>query len=326
VVTVLLLAHLLPREVVEVSNSRTASPGLRHDPTFHADGSVPSNRPEARLRRDDDRNLCRIAVIHPRLSVSAISSYALTFEQDLELWAELGIRSVGLYLPKLDAAGLDHAVEQVRAAELAVSTIACRGFALSQPDTWAQRRVALDVAVDAAAAVGAACLFVTAGSPGPLGWDDCVEALGAALGPVRDRATARGVAIAIENSNPMRRDVAFVQTLQDSVDVARAHDVGVVVEITNCWSDRDIDRVIADGIDTFRVVQVSDYVVGDLRASERAVPGDGDIPLGRLLGVVADAGFDGYYELEMLGPRIEQEGYRSAISRALVALEPLLQG
>jgi sugar phosphate isomerase/epimerase len=256
--------------------------------------------------------------------VSALSSYSLSFEEDLELWAALGIDNVGLYLPKLQAAGIDTAVAAVRATGYGVSTIACRGFVLHQPDTWPKQRAVLDEAVDAAAAVNADCLFVTAGTPGPLSFDECVEAMKAALGPVRDRAHAHGVTIAIENSHPMRRDVGFVHTLRDAVDVARALDVKLVVEITNCWSDRDIDRALTEGVDTFAVVQVSDYVIGDLCASERAVPGDGDVPLARLIGVTADAGFGGYFELEQLGPRIEQEGYRDAIRRGVAALQPML--
>lgn len=256
--------------------------------------------------------------------MSALSSYSLSFEEDLELWGALAISNVGLYLPKLQAAGIDAATDAVRATGYRVSTIACRGFVLHDADGWAEQRTVLDEAVDAAAAVSADCLFVTAGTPGPLSFDECVDAMRTALGPVCDRARTKGVTIAIENSNPMRRDVGFVHTLRDAVDVARALEVKLVVEITNCWSDRDIDRALADGVDTFAVVQVSDYVVGDLCASERAVPGDGDVPLARLVGVSADAGFGGFFELEQLGPRIEREGYRDAICRRIAALEPLL--
>ena len=81
---------------------------------------------------------------------------------------------------------------------------------------------------------------------------------------------------------------------------------------------------LAAGVDRVRLVQASDYVVGTLTASERAVPGDGDIPLARLLATVLNAGYRGYVELEMLGPRIEDEGYRDAIARGIEALEPML--
>jgi len=54
------------------------------------------------------------------------------------------------------------------------------------------------------------------------------------------------------------------------------------------------------------------------------VPGDGDMPLASLLALIARAGYRGFIELEMLGPRIEAEGYEPAIARAIRALEPML--
>jgi sugar phosphate isomerase/epimerase len=262
--------------------------------------------------------------MHSRLSVSALSSWTLSFDDDLRLWDDLGVGAVGLFLDKLQAVGLESAVARVTAAGLRVSSVACRGFDLDDPMSWPARRRVLDAAVDAAAAVSAGCLFVTAGPPGRLDWSGCVAALGAALAPVRDRARERGLPFAIEHTNPLRRDVGFVHTLGDMIEVARDLDVGVVVELTNCWSERDVEQTMTDGVDTFRLVQASDYVVGTVIATERAVPGDGDIPLGRLLARLDDAGYRGWVELEMLGPRIEAEGYGPAIRRALAALEPLL--
>jgi sugar phosphate isomerase/epimerase len=264
--------------------------------------------------------------VHPRLSVSALSSVRLTLDEDLALWADLGVGAVGLFLPKLEAVGIAAAVDRVQAAELAVSSIACEGFALDEPDSWPTRQAALEPAVDAAAALDAACLFVTAGRPGRLGFDAAVDALAEALGGIQQRARSHGVVLAVEHTNPMRRDVGFIHTLPDMIEVARRLDLGVVVELTNCWSERRVEDSLREGVDTFRLVQASDYVVGTLTASERAVPGDGDLPLARLLATVLDAGYRGYVELEMLGPRIEDEGYRAAIARGVAALEPMLGG
>ncbi len=262
--------------------------------------------------------------MHPRLSVSELSSITFTLGEDLDLWRELGVDTVGLFLPKLEAVGHGAAIASIRDAGLRVSSVACEGFALSRPDSWPERRAALEAAVDTAAALEAACLLVTAGPPGRLDFDSCVDALGAALGPIQDRARHRGLPLAVEHTNPLRRDVGFIHTLADMVEVARRLDVGVVVELTNCWSERRVLDTLAAGIDTVRLVQASDYVVGTVTATERAVPGDGDIPLGQLLGAIDDAGYRGYVELEMLGPRIETEGYREAISRGVAALAPLL--
>ena len=81
--------------------------------------------------------------MHPRLHVSALSSIGNSFDEDLELWDELGIERVGLYLDKLEAAGVEAAAEHVRAAGLAVSSVAARGFDLHDPSTWDERRDAL---------------------------------------------------------------------------------------------------------------------------------------------------------------------------------------
>jgi len=262
--------------------------------------------------------------MHPQLSVSALSSMNLRFDEDLDLWARLGVNTVGLFLPKLAAVGLDTAVARVAERGLVVSSVAARGFTLCDPTSWSADRAALDAAVDVTAALDAGCLFVTGGTPGRLSFDESVAALGEALGPVQDRAAERGVRVAVEHTNPLRRDVGFVHTLCDMVEVARLLDIGVVVELTNCWFERGLDEVVVQGVDTFQLVQVSDYQVGTLTASERAVPGDGDMPLASLLALIAGAGYRGFVELEMLGPRIEAEGYEPAIARAIRALEPML--
>jgi hypothetical protein len=44
----------------------------------------------------------------------------------------------------------------------------------------------------------------------------------------------------------------------------------------------------------------------------------------RILGHLESAGYRGFYDLELIGPRIESEGYEPAILRSITALESLL--
>ena len=48
---------------------------------------------------------------------------------------------------------------------------------------------------------------------------------------------------------------------------------------------------------------MSDYVLGDRSAPCRSVPGDGDIPLRRLIDDLLTAGYTGLFDLELVGPR-----------------------
>jgi sugar phosphate isomerase/epimerase len=96
------------------------------------------------------------------------------------------------------------------------------------------------------------------------------------------------------------------------------------MEINACWAERDLASTIADGIDRIGIVQVSDFAIGTLSTPNRLVPGDGDIPLPRIIGQLLDAGYEGVFDLELVGPKIEEEGYRSAIERACAYLSDLL--
>src|SRR2546426_609304 len=71
------------------------------------------------------------------------------------------------------------------------------------------------------------------------------------------------------------------------------------------------------------IVQMSDFKVGTMSASDRVVIGDGDIPLRRLCGALAEAGYDGWYDIELLGPAIEAEGYEAVVPRAIARFRGL---
>ena len=71
-------------------------------------------------------------------------------------------------------------------------------------------------------------------------------------------------------------------------------------------------------------MQVSDFKVGTVASSQRLVPGDGDIPIARILGTVLDAGYPGVFDLELIGDAIDAEGYDAAVPRAVDALGSML--
>jgi sugar phosphate isomerase/epimerase len=197
-------------------------------------------------------------------------------------------------------------------------------FRLDDASQWPGQRDRVRGALDAAEAVGAECMILTTGPAGQLSWEDAADALADALAPLVEEARARGVPFGLEHTNSLRVDVGFVHTLRDVVDLARRVGIGVCVETNACWAERGLAGTIADGVDTFRIVQVSDFAIGTLSTPNRLVPGDGDIPLERILGQVLGAGYGGCFDLELIGPRIDDEGYESACARAVDALGELL--
>jgi sugar phosphate isomerase/epimerase len=262
--------------------------------------------------------------MHPQVSVSAVSSVQWTLDEDLAFWSGAGIDHVGLSLRKLEAAGVDAAARRVADAGLRVSNIVELGWwDLRDEATWPRQRERLLSAVEAAAVVGG-CLVLTTGPAYPMEWDDAVAALDAAITPVREHARARGVPLTVEPTSQLRVDLSFCTSVRDGVDLARALGIGLCLECNSSFAERDLVATLAAATDVLAHVQVSDFVVGTLRTPDRAVPGDGDIALARLLPAIQTLGYTGAYELEMVGPRIEGEGYASAIERGIATLGSIL--
>jgi sugar phosphate isomerase/epimerase len=264
--------------------------------------------------------------IHQRLSLSAVSSAKWDLGQDLAFWEETGCKRVGVSLSKIQAAGWDRGIELIRAADgLAVSScLLGAAFHLDQPQQWAEERADLVRAVDASVAMGAGCLYMTTGPPGALTTDTALEAFHSAVQPALLYAKEVGLSIAVEHVSTLSRDIGCLNSLTDAIDLAEEIGMSICVEINNCWFDRRLPDLLRSGSRHFGLVQVSDFVVGTKSVPERAVPGDGDIPIEAIVSALLDAGYKGDFDLEILGPRIEEEGYPSAIPRGLAYMTEIL--
>jgi sugar phosphate isomerase/epimerase len=264
--------------------------------------------------------------VHPRISVSAISSFRWGLDEDLAFYAASGIDNVGVSVAKLERFGWDEGVKRVAGSGITAGSLIGLGpFHLADPAQWDRQRERLQRTLDGADILRPGCVVFTTGPAGALMWEEAADALQTAMAPVLDDARARGITFAIEHTNPLRVDVGFVHTLSDDIDLARRLGTGVCMEINACWAERDLRATVHNGVDSIALVQVSDYAVGTLSTPNRLVPGDGDIPIERILHDVLDAGYAGMFDVELIGPRIEEEGYSGAIRRSVDWLTDTLE-
>jgi sugar phosphate isomerase/epimerase len=117
-----------------------------------------------------------------------------------------------------------------------------------------------------------------------------------------------------------------VHRLSDTTKVARKAGITVIPDIFACWVDADIEEAIAEAGPSISLIQISDHVYGDRGLPCRAVPGDGAIPFGRLVPAFEAAGFTGYYDLEIIGPRMQAEGQDQGLRRAADHIAACIEG
>ena len=267
------------------------------------------------------------SVTRRRVSVSQVTSLGWTFAQDVAAYPGLGVTAMGVSVVKLEAVGLAPATALVREAGLAVSCLTSSGlFPLDDS-------AAVDVAFErtrshlaAAAALGADCLMVLPGHAPAWSWEEQAERARPIVRALLPEAERLRVRIAIEPVSSLRMDLGFLHAFGDAldfVDEIGSPWLGVVLEVNNAWVERGLYRNVAERTDRIAVVQVNDFKVGTLAASDRVVMGDGDIPLRRICRALEAAGYAGWWDIELLGPRIEAEGYESVVPRALAAFEAL---
>jgi sugar phosphate isomerase/epimerase len=266
--------------------------------------------------------------MHDRISVSEISSWRWTLDEDLTFYRAAGIDHVGVAYRKLEAEGDPVAAAQrvVDAGVRVTNLLAPGPFELDRPESWPEQRERMGSILDTALALRPEVLVFTTGPAGQLSWERAADALDEVMRTTVAEAARESLVVAIEHTNALRTDVGFVHTLRDAIELAWRVGTGVCLEVNSCWAERNLLGTITAGIDAIALVQLSDYVIGTHTTPDRVVPGDGDIPLGRIVDELLDAGYGGVFDIEVIGPRIEDEGYESAIRRSIAAVEDLLDG
>jgi len=261
---------------------------------------------------------------HPLLSIDAMSTFRWSFDEDLALWKDLGLRHAGLLISKLNDDPVGK-LARLRAAGIQSSTVIVNAFELRDPASWDATRVTQAAMIDLVADTGGHSIYFTPGRTTGAAWREVLETFARAVAPSVAHARKRGVHIAIEPS--LRTDVSFVNNIRDAIDVAERTGVEIVADFGNMWMERDAREVLRRAAPHLALVQICDVIIGSTGKPPpggRVHIGEGELPIRRLMDEVLDSGYRGVFDLEVLGPLIEHEGYDSAVRRGAASASALL--
>ncbi len=266
--------------------------------------------------------------MHNRISVNSICFMGSSFSQQANYWQQLAPHRVSILGGQIDQEGQDAARQALASGPYRLENIMqpfLPGQNLSpDPATWQQPRAHLNQQIDNAVALGASSIYMLTGGHGGMVWEQAAEVFAAAVAPCVEYAKTAGIALMVENAPFHNADIHIAHSLRDTLTLAELAGLGVCVDLFGCWYEADLRGLIERAMPRCALVQVSDYVCGDRAPAARAVPGDGHMPLLRLLEWVLAAGYQGAFDLELFGPRIEQEGRLAATRRTCDRLSEIL--
>jgi sugar phosphate isomerase/epimerase len=104
--------------------------------------------------------------------------------------------------------------------------------------------------------------------------------------------------VLIEPTIPLFAHISILATLRDTVELAGRAGIGICIDVQHCWAERGLRTTIERAVPAAGLVQLSDWVPGRLEHF-RAVPGDGAIPLERIVGWILECGYGGPFDLEV---------------------------
>ncbi|MFF5077180.1 sugar phosphate isomerase/epimerase family protein [Actinoplanes sp. NPDC000266] len=238
------------------------------------------------------------------------------------------VAAVGLWREDVTAYGLEKTAKLVRDAGLTVSSL-CRSGFFHEAGWYDENRRA----IDEAAALGTDTLvLVSGGLPGSSrDLDGARRHVGDAIGALVPDARSAGVRLAIEALHPMFcSDRCVVSTLDQALQLAAPYPVeavGVVIDTYHLWWDDKVWQGIADAGPRIAAFQLADWITplpeGVLLG--RGLPGTGSVDMRRFHRAVAEAGYDGWVEVEVFHEDVwarpgaevlaeAYEGYRAAVS------------
>lgn len=262
--------------------------------------------------------------MHERLSVHSVSFPGATLDQLETHWRALRLRRLSLIEFQLFDPLLVPVIQRNDYAVEAVYHLFAAGRLPTNPEGAASARTCLARVIDAAAAVGARTVYMLTGGRGALGWEQAADRFCSVIAPCVRAAEQAGVALAIENASSLYADLHLTHTLRDTTTLAEMAGIGVCVDLFHCWTEADLPALVQHALPRTRLIQLSDYVLGDRALPARAVPGDGVIPIEPFISQVLAAGYTHGFDLELIGPRIDEEGHFDATRRACTAITAML--
>jgi sugar phosphate isomerase/epimerase len=245
----------------------------------------------------------------PKFGVSEFTTNPQSFEDDAALYADLGVSYIEVVEDKLDTKRLEEQMALLKTKNLHVGSWqpSVRTLFPSQtqpePKPIPERMARFRQTVERLAPYAPAAPFVTNTGIPPSGnvqqvFDTAVREYAA----LADFAAGHGARIALE---PLNASIANIEsaiwTVAQAMEIIEAvgrDNFGLCLDTWNIWQNADIEREIIRAGPRIFVVQVSDWRT-PRSFQDRLIPGQGTIPLARLLHAVRETGFDGPYSVEI---------------------------
>ena len=264
-----------------------------------------------------------------RLSMNEMTTYRWSFEQDLAHYQTAGIPAIGVWRQKLTDVAEPYGLQLLKDSGLRVSNLLwAGGFTGSDGRTYSESLKDAGDAIRLAHALQAGCLVVYSGGRNGHTQNHARRLFVSALQELLPLAAEYEVTLAVE---PMHAGCAGECTFLNTIDncLALLDSVGspflkLVFDTYHLGHDPDVIDRIRHLAGRIGVVHLGDSHAPPQRDQNRVRLGDGKLPLREIIAAIEDMGYEGDYDIELLGEEIEACDYEELLITSKQAFDELM--
>jgi len=248
------------------------------------------------------------------ISMNELTTYRWSFEEDVQRYLTAGFEAISVWRPKLSEFGEEEGAELLRNCGLRVASLLWGGgFTGSDGRPFRDAVEDAQEALRVAAQLKAGCLTVYAGARGGHTRNHARRLLRMALRELTPMANEFDVMIALK---PMHAtsgsDLTFLNSVDETVAVIQeigSERVKLALDTYQFGHDPSVLAQVPQWVSQIAIVQLGDSRWGPCVEQNRCRLGDGVVPLRAIVQTLAAAGYDGDYDIELMGEELVPNAY-----------------
>ncbi len=265
------------------------------------------------------------------LSINELTTYRWSFEKDVTHYRAAGIGAIGVWRQKLSDFGEDRAIELLADSGLEVSNLLwAGGFTGSDGRSHEDSLADAQEAVRLAGALKARALVVYSGARNGHTSNHARRMFSDALEELLPMADDHDVILAVE---PMLGDCAADWTLLTSLPetLALVEEIDhprlkLVLDTYHVGHEPNLLDTIRSLVPRIAIVHLADALEPPGCEQNRCQLGAGTLPLREIIAALVDGGYEGYYDVELLGENLARCDYDELLRSSKDAFEQLTAG
>ena len=263
-----------------------------------------------------------------RISMNELTTYRWSFDEDVQQYADAGMSGIAVWRQKLSDYGEEKGIELLSDCGLDVSSLLwAGGFTGSDGRSHKESIEDAHDAIRLAAQLKSNCLVVYSGPRAGHTHNHARRLLTSALKELLPHAAEAGVWLALE---PVHSQCAagwsFLTDLSEVVSLIENFDhpqLKLSLDTYYFGTDQAAMQRLAQWVPHVGIVQLSDARHLPDGEQDRCPLGTGIVPLSGIVASLVAAGYEGFFDIKLMGQEIEAVDYRDLLRQSRDAVTQL---